>query len=113
MEENKTTKIVKEDGLDTEKIWAIVAYICFIFPLIFAKHKTKFLNYHINQGIILAIISVLGQIAFSILNHILWIYPDQIWNLLMFVLIIIGIINVVGRKMKPLPVIGELFTFLK
>lgn len=114
MEENKKIEVKKTDEMDSEKVWSVVAYLCFPLPLIFARNRTKLLNYHINQSIILLIVSVLGQIILSsFFGNAMWSFPGRIWNLLITILMIVGIINAVNKKMEPLPVIGHMFTFLK
>lgn len=111
------------------KMMAIFAYILFFIPLITGDHKkSPFVKYHTNQGIILwifgiaygvldAIIAAIfsailvttwrGWGAYGIITTILgllWIIPG--------ILMILGIVNAVQGKMKPLPVIGK-FTILK
>lgn len=103
--EHKTKKV----ELDIEKAWAIFAYIFFPLPLIFAKERSSFLNYHINQGIILFIVSIVGGFCFGIFPF----FINFIFKIFTLVLFIMGIINVSKKKMEPLPVIGDLFNFIK
>jgi uncharacterized membrane protein len=99
--------------IDHEKLWAISAYFIFFLPMIFVKNRSQFLNYHINQGIILCVVSLAGSFGFGILPGWMGILPSKIWQLLVFALLVVGVINVIKREMKPLPVIGKLFNFLK
>jgi uncharacterized membrane protein len=99
--------------IDHEKLWAIVAYFIFFLPMIFVKNRSQFLNYHINQGIILLIVSIAGQVGFGILPGWMGIIPKNIWQILMIALLVAGVMNVMKKEMKPLPVIGKLFNFLK
>jgi len=100
---------MKNDG---EKFWAIVAYVFFPLPLIFVKHKSPFLNYHINQGIILMAVSIAGQFGIWLLFG--WFsFLAGLFKLCVVILFIIGIINVMKKRMKPLPVIGDLFTVIQ
>ena len=85
---------------------AILSYfgILFLIPLLVAK-DSPFAKFHVKQGLVLFIaeiattliawIPILGWIAGPIL-YIIW-----------FVLAIIGIVNVLGGKQTPLPVIGK------
>ena len=103
--------------IDNYKLWSIVSYIPFLFiiPLIVVQNRSAFLNYHINQGILLSLVAAVGYFGLDLLPWwsrmvfmIAW-----IWKLVMLALLIVGIRNVLEKQMKPLPVIGKLFTFLK
>lgn len=108
---------------DNNKLMGILSYIgiLVLIPL-FSEKENSFVRYHINQGLVLAVIEVGYIILISILNAILWaiswhvamVFSTIFWLLsLAFVaLAIIGIMNVVNGKMKPLPIIGGL-TLLK
>lgn len=107
-------------GTDAEenKLMAILAYILFFIPLLTGAHKTSpFVKYHTNQGTVLFIAAVVYAIAYGILSTILAFIPIIGWaiiallglaSLVFFVLCIIGIINAINGKMKPLPVIGSM-----
>jgi len=85
---------------------AILSYfgILFLIPILAAK-DSPFAQFHAKQGLVLFIaeiattlitwIPILGWIAGPIL-YIIW-----------FVLAIIGIVNVLGGKQTPLPIIGK------
>ncbi len=103
----------KNIDIDNDKIWAMLAYILFPIPLIFAKDKTAFVKYHINQGLILFIFSFVGQIILGISRHFPFSVLNFIFNAFCIVLFVVGIINVVKKKEKPLPLIGKWFSFLK
>jgi uncharacterized membrane protein len=101
---------------------AIVAYILFFIPLLAGAHKTSpFVKYHANQGTVLFIASLVWGVAYWIITAILtallfstgawgvWSVITTILGLLWLIptiLCVVGIINAVGGKMKPLPVIG-------
>ena len=101
--------------IDNDKLWGILAYILFLIPLFAVKNRSSFLNYHINQGIILLLVAVIGNFGVDYLPFWLSIMTwfKGLWTAAMIALLIIGIKNVLERKMEPLPVIGKLFTFLK
>ena len=73
-----------------DKGMAIVAYIIFFIPLIAVKNRSTFLNFHINQGLSLFIVAIVGSFA---LNFIPVPFLFRIWNLLIIVLAVIGILN--------------------
>ncbi len=85
---------------------AILSYfgILFLIPMLAAK-DSPFAQFHAKQGLVLFIaeiattlitwIPILGWIAGPIL-YIIW-----------FIFSIIGIVNVLGGKQAPLPVIGK------
>ena len=100
--------------IDSDKILAIFAYIFFPIPLWVVRNRSSFLNYHINQGIILLIVVIVGNLGLGLLPFWLGILTwfKGLWNMIMLALLITGIRNVLNRKMEPLPVIGKLFTFL-
>lgn len=96
------------------KVMAVLAYIIFLIPL-FAAKESPFARYHTNQGLVLAIASVAYVIVYSILSSIVlaisWrlflVFSILGWVSIVFlILAIIGIINAVNGKMKPLPIIG-------
>jgi hypothetical protein len=112
--EQKDTK--KENvhiEIDRDKIWATVAYFFFPLPMILVKNRSNFLNYHINQGIILTIVSLAGQFGFGILPGWMGFIPGQVFNMIILAGLVMGILNVLKKEMKPLPLIGKLFSFIK
>ena len=117
-----------QSDAEQNKGMAILAYILFFIPLLAGAHKTsEFVKYHTNQGIVLTIFYIGYAIVSGILTAILTALLiasgsygllaliGTILGLLWFVpliLCIIGIVNAVQGKMKPLPIIGK-FTILK
>jgi uncharacterized membrane protein len=98
------------------KTMAILAYILFFIPLLTGAHKTSpFVKYHTNQGTVLFIAAVAYSIAYGILSSILLAISWRLWiigsilgwvSLVFLVLCILGIINAINGRMRPLPVIG-------
>jgi len=106
---------------------AVLSYLIFFIPLLTGAHKTSpFVKFHVNQGTVL----FFGYIAFGIISGILsaisvaiMFTSAYVLSVLLSILIaliwivpaalaILGIINAVTGKMKPLPVIGK-FTIIK
>ncbi|MBZ9578021.1 DUF4870 domain-containing protein [Patescibacteria group bacterium] len=89
-----------------QNLIAVLSYlgILFLIPLLVVKDN-RFVQFHAKQGLVLFIaeiatvviawIPILGWIA----GFILWI----VW----FVFSIMGIVNVLGGKKTPLPMIGK------
>ena len=107
MEEEKTTATpapaAAPGGKDVEdnKSMAAIAYlwILFLIPLL-AKKDSPFAQYHAKQGMILFI-------GWVIAGFIFWLpFVGWILDILLLILLIIGLVNALGGKMKPLPVIG-------
>jgi uncharacterized membrane protein len=121
-----------EQDAQENKAISILAYILFFVPLLTGAHKTSpFAKYHTNQGTVLFLASlavsiVLGilfgiisailtatfawraLLGFATLSGVVWL----VYSLAVLALVIIGILNAVNGKMKPLPVIGK-FTIVK
>lgn len=93
-------------------------YVLFFLPLISCP-TSKIGHFHANQGLVLLITSVAGNIAVSILSSLLtwrlWAITSFIgwaWGIVVLALIIIGMVNANKGEQKPLPVIGG-FTIIK
>lgn len=95
------------EDASANKVMAILAYlgILVLIPL-FAAKESKFARFHVNQGLILLLISVVlfvvGKILPS-LSVLIWIL-----NIGVFVLAIMGIINAAKGEAKKLPVVGNI-----
>lgn len=105
------------------KVVFILAYlgILFFLPLVsFPNSKTG--RFHANQGLLLLITSIAGQIALSIVSSIilaiswrLWGITSLLyfaWSIAMLALMIMGMINANKGEEKPLPFIGQ-FVIIK
>ncbi len=121
--ENEEKEVVEaEDALQkittTEKVLCALAYLGILFFLpILVNKDSKFSRFHSNQGFIMLGAHICFWIVRKVLALIfLWI-PFLVWipvviNILLslglFVLMIIGIINVCYEKTKTLPIIGNI-----
>lgn len=100
MEENKATSSAqKNTGM------AVLAYILFFIPLLTDAKNDPFVKYHVKQGLVLFI----GYVVMGVIASLpfIW-YLSSLLGLALFVLFIIGIMNAVGGKQAPLPIIGGL-----
>lgn len=91
-------------GKDVEENKGIAAlsylWILFLIPLL-TKKDSAFAMYHAKQGLVLFIFSTIAGFIFWI-PVVGWLLP-----LFSFILFIIGIVNALGGKTQPLPVIGK------
>ncbi|HOA30561.1 MAG: zinc-ribbon domain-containing protein [Clostridiaceae bacterium] len=111
------TPAVKE--VEDNKVIFILAYlgILFFLPLV-ACPNSKVGRFHANQGLLLFILSVAGQIVLGILSliagAIYWLFGafisfiSWIWWILILVLAIMCMISANKGEQKPLPVIGKI-----
>lgn len=86
---------------------AVVAYILFFIPLLTDAKKDPFVKFHVKQGLVLLIIAVAVGIVNSIMPYYFGMMFGWILNLGVFVLWLIGVINAVGGKQQPLPLVGQ------
>lgn len=94
------------DDIEKNKGIAAVTYILFFLPYLAAK-DSKFAMFHANQSLVLLIVSVVGNVVLPLIPILGWILWPFFW-LAVFVLWLIGVINALNGKMKPLPVIGSI-----
>ena len=97
-----------EKDIQENKAMAAIGYlgILFLIPLL-AKKDSPYAQYHAKQGMVLfiaeVIIGFLGWIPF-----LGWFVLVPLGSLFCFILFIIGLLNALGGKTQPLPVIGGL-----
>jgi len=103
--ENTNLQQAEQTDAADNKAMAVLAYILFFIPLLAAKHS-KFAMYHANQGLVLLLALVAVNIVSAIIPLIGWLLIGPLGNLALFVLAIIGILNALGGRCKPLPLIG-------
>lgn len=104
---------------EIKKGMAVLAYFSWLIliPLLFAR-KNAFARFHTNQALVLFLISMVGNWLANLIGELLLnISPYLtlavsglfgIVNLILFALSIIGIINAVQGKTKPLPIVGNI-----
>lgn len=108
--------------IQQNKVLAVFSYLALLVLIpIFAAKDSKFARFHANQGLVLLIV----EIALSVVMQILtWIILAISWRLYfiisilwllwipLWILSILGIVNVLNGRAKQLPVIGH-FRILK
>jgi uncharacterized membrane protein len=88
--------------------------ILFFLPLVTDAKDNAFAKYHANQQLLLLLFLIIGNTAASILTVILigiLLYP-VVW-IFGLVCMVLGIMNVVNDRQKPLPLIGTVTTLIK
>lgn len=93
------------DDIQKNKIMAGLAYLLFFLPLIVCP-DSKFGKFHANQGLLLLILAVAGNVILGMIPFLGWILLP-IFGILVLVFGIIGLINGLNGKAKELPVIGK------
>ena len=92
------------EDIEKNKVISLLAYIIFFIPLL-AAPNSKFAKYHANQGLVLLILAIIIEIISRIIPFIGVIIGILGW-IFIVILAILGIINAVSGKAKPLPIIG-------
>lgn len=97
-------------------------YILWLVGLLSDIQNPK-VRFHVNQGIILSILSFSSLITISLLSNVLYyIAPilasvtallQLLWIIFSLFFIIVGIKNAIKGKCVPLPFIGSLFVIIK
>jgi uncharacterized membrane protein len=95
----KTQSSKKNTGM------AAIAYIVFFIPLLTDAKNDPFVKYHVKQGLVLFIGYVIEYFIgmVPIIGHIL--YP--LLGIALFILLVIGVMNALSGKEKPLPFVGD------
>ena len=99
MEENKQDQKTEDKDTRENKILALLSYlgVLVIIPLLIKKNS-PFVQFHAKQGLVLLVGWVISW--FPVLGWIV--------GIIVFVLSVMGIINVLDGEKKRLPIVGEL-----
>jgi uncharacterized membrane protein len=90
------------------KMWAIIAYFIFFLPLLTEYKDDKFVKFHVGQGLVLLIASLVIWFLSAFIPIIGWFIIGPIGSIVLFVCWIIGILNAASDKEQPVPIIGSL-----
>lgn len=113
---NESTNSSEAD-VSQARLFGILGYIfpiLFFLPLVTDAKDNAFAKYHANQQLLLLLFLIIGNTAASILTVILiglLLYP-VVW-IFGLVCMVMGIMNVVNDRQKPLPLIGTVTTLIK
>jgi len=83
-------------------IWILV-----LIPLLTDAKNDPFVKFHIKQGLVLLIASLIGGVVAGIIPVVGWFVIAPILSIFILVLAIMGIINAASGQEKQLPVIGQ------
>lgn len=115
--EQKQSTSSGEADVSQVRLFGILGYIfpiLFFLPLVTDAKDNAFAKYHANQQLLLLLFLIIGNTAASILTVILigiLLYP-VVW-IFGLVCMVLGIMNVVNDREKPLPLIGTVTTLIK
>ena len=90
-------------------------FILFFLPLVVSP-KSKYGKFHANQALVLLLVTTVGNIALEILGKLLSLIflgfvgglLSAVWGIVTFLLMVLGIWNVLNGRAKELPIIGVL-----
>ena len=113
-EQNQTpapvvTQVTEQDSsftINEQTVMAALSYlgILILIPF-FVKKEDPFVHYHIKQGVVLLIPELILYVV-SGMMYFLW----PVWNIIWLIILgftIVGVINCLTKKEKPLPFIGQ------
>lgn len=105
MNEEKEQSMYTAEDIEENKNMAGLAYIIFFLPLL-AVPDSQYARFHANQGLLLLILAVGGQIILGVIPLLGWILmlPFGIFTLILGVM---EMMNGFGGKVKELPLIGK------
>ena len=93
------------DDIEKNKTMAGLAYFIFFLPLI-AAPESKFAKFHANQGLLLLILGVAGNLILGMIPILGWLLMVP-FGILVLILGVMGLMNGFGGKAKELPMIGK------
>ena len=105
-----TTSEFDPQDIENNKVFAALAYlgVLVLVPILAAK-DSKYAMYHANQGLILFIAQIVLSVIVSIIISISSIlgFISGIFNLIVLVVQIIGLVNAIQGRAKELPIVGK------
>ncbi len=105
MSEQQVEVLFSAEDVEKNKVISALAYILFFLPLVVCP-ESSFGKFHANQGLLLLIVGIVGNIVLGIIPLIGWIILP-LFALVVFIFGIMGIIGALNGKAKELPVIGK------
>lgn len=109
-QQNVNADGVSEQEINDGKVMAVLAYLgCLLLIPLIAANKNKFVRFHLGQGLILFIASVIGGFL-SFIPYVGTVLYSVV-SIVVFVFMILGIVNACQGKMTGLPLIGDIQIF--
>lgn len=100
------SKEFTDDDIFKNKTVAALAYLIFFLPLI-AAPDSKFGKFHANQGLVLLLATIAGNIILGIIPILGWILIP-IFGLAIFIIAVLALVNTLNGYAKKIPLIGEI-----
>ena len=94
-----------QEDIEKNKTMAGLAYLIFFLPLIVCP-DSKYGKFHANQSLLVFLLAILGNILLGFIPILGWMLLP-LFEILVLVMAIIGLINGFGGKVKELPIIGK------
>ncbi|CAM3590238.1 MULTISPECIES: DUF4870 domain-containing protein [Saccharibacillus] len=91
---------------EDNKVIAALSYILFFLPLLAARNS-RFAMYHANQGLLLLLVVIAGNLVLGLIPFIGWILMP-IFGFAAIAYLVIGVLNAVNGKMQPLPLMPNI-----
>ena len=108
---------------DTTKLFSVLSYLSVFWVVsLLVKPDDPTVKFHVNQGILLSIMAAAFSLIIAVLNAVFVFLPfmlvfttllSVVAGVIVFGLMVIGFINAVQKQEKPLPVIGQIYTFIR
>ncbi len=108
-EEHKAPVVATKEDIEKNKVNAILSYIgiLIIVPLLSDEaKKSTFAKFHLNQGLVLLIASVVLSVV--------WVIPVLGWlvgffgSIVLFVIWVMALIGAIQGETKPMPLLGNI-----
>jgi len=97
--------IFEATDIEKNKTMAGLAYLIFFLPLIVCP-ESKYAKFHANQGLLLFIVAIVGNIVLGMIPIIGWMIMP-LYAIGILIIGIMGLINGFGGKAKRLPIFGK------
>jgi uncharacterized membrane protein len=95
----------KMEGKGKNTGMAVIAYAVFFLPLLTEAKRDPFVKYHVKQGLALFLAGLVSRIIVYI-PFIGWTLVGP-YSILLLILFVVGVMNALGGKQAPLPLIGK------
>lgn len=105
MTEKENLNLFDAEDIEKNKVISALAYFIFFLPLIVCT-DSKFGRFHANQGLLLLIVAVAGNIILGIIPILGWILIP-VFSLAIFVFAILGLVGAINGKAQDLPIFGK------
>jgi uncharacterized membrane protein len=107
MDNQSTQNSQTQKNSGKNKGMEIVAYIVFFVPFFTDAKDDPFVKYHIKQGLVLFICSIVVWLVVNVIPVVGMLLLAPVLDIAILILMIIGIINASNGVEKPLPLIGH------